>query len=95
MVRCIMLAQSEGLSRDMEVIATGADIKVPVGKETIGEMPVENAEHTETELLGALQRVVDESAAGHRKLDRTHPRQKIMQPFGLHDGRHEKEVLHQ
>ena len=37
-VRCIMLAQSEGLSRDMEVIATGADIKVPVGKETIGRM---------------------------------------------------------
>ncbi len=37
-VRCIMLAQSEGLSRDMEVIATGANIKVPVGKETIGRM---------------------------------------------------------
>lgn len=32
-VRCIMLASSEGLHRDMEVTATGAGITVPVGKE--------------------------------------------------------------
>ena len=37
-VRCIMLAQPEGLSRGMEVIATGAGIKVPVGDATIGRM---------------------------------------------------------
>lgn len=37
-VRCIMLAASEGLSRDMEVIATGAGIKVPVGKNTLGRL---------------------------------------------------------
>lgn len=30
-VRCIMLSASEGLCRDMEVTATGAGIKVPVG----------------------------------------------------------------
>ena len=30
-VRCIMLAASEGLHRDMEVTATGSGIKVPVG----------------------------------------------------------------
>ena len=30
-VRCIMLAASEGLHRDMEVIATGSGIKTPVG----------------------------------------------------------------
>ena len=33
-VRCIMLAASEGLHRDMEVTATGAGIKVPVGVKT-------------------------------------------------------------
>ena len=33
-VRCIMLASSEGLHRDMEVTATGAGITVPVGKAT-------------------------------------------------------------
>ena len=31
-VRCIMLAASEGLHRDMEVIATGSGIKTPVGE---------------------------------------------------------------
>ena len=33
-VRCIMLASSDGLYKDMEVTATGAGISVPVGKET-------------------------------------------------------------
>ena len=37
-VRCIMLASSEGLCRDMEVTATGAGISVPVGKETLGRL---------------------------------------------------------
>ena len=37
-VRCIMLAASEGLARDMEVTATGAGISVPVGDATIGRM---------------------------------------------------------
>lgn len=37
-VRCIMLAASEGLSKDMEVIATGAGIKVPVGEVTLGRL---------------------------------------------------------
>ena len=31
-VRCVMLASSEGLCRDMEVTATGSGIKVPVGE---------------------------------------------------------------
>ena len=31
-VRCIMLASSDGLCKDMEVEPTGAGIKVPVGK---------------------------------------------------------------
>ena len=37
-VRCIMLASSEGLAKDMEVTATGSCIKVPVGEKTLGRM---------------------------------------------------------
>ncbi len=37
-VRCIMLASSEGLHRDMEVIATGSGIWVPVGEKTLGRL---------------------------------------------------------
>ncbi len=37
-VRCIMLAASEGLEKDMEVTATGSGIKVPVGESTLGRM---------------------------------------------------------
>ena len=37
-VRCIMLASSEGLYRDMEVTATGAGISVPVGEKTLGRL---------------------------------------------------------
>ena len=37
-VRCIMLAASEGLEKDMEVTATGRGIKVPVGESTLGRM---------------------------------------------------------
>lgn len=37
-VRCIMLAPSEGLHRDMEVRATGSGIKVPVGEKTLGRL---------------------------------------------------------
>ena len=37
-VRCIMMASSDGLSRNMEVTATGAGIKVPVGEKTLGRL---------------------------------------------------------
>ena len=37
-VRCIMLSESEGLYRGMEVEATGSCIRVPVGDATIGRM---------------------------------------------------------
>ncbi len=37
-VRCIMLASSDGLCKDMEVTATGAGIKVPVGEQTLGRL---------------------------------------------------------
>ena len=38
MVRCIMLSGSEGMSRGMEVTATGSAIKVPVGDCVLGRM---------------------------------------------------------
>lgn len=38
MVRCIMLSESEGLARGMDVVATGNNIRVPVGKATLGRM---------------------------------------------------------
>lgn len=37
-VRCIMLASSEGLHKDMEVTATGSGIRVPVGEKTLGRL---------------------------------------------------------
>ena len=36
--RCIMLASSDGMYRDMEVTATGSGIKVPVGEQTLGRL---------------------------------------------------------
>lgn len=37
-VRCIMLAASEGLYKDMEVTSTGKAISVPVGKKCLGRL---------------------------------------------------------
>ncbi len=37
-VRCILLSGSEGLSRGMDVLATGKPICVPVGRQTLGRM---------------------------------------------------------
>ena len=37
-VRCIMLAASEGLCKDMEVTATGSGISVPVCEKTLGRL---------------------------------------------------------
>lgn len=37
-VRCIMLASSDGLCKNMEVESTGSGIKVPVGKKTLGRL---------------------------------------------------------
>ena len=50
-----MLASSEGLYKDMEVVATGAGIKVPVGEKTLGRLfnvlgeTIDNGESLEQE----------------------------------------------
>ena len=49
-VRCIMLASSEGLHRDMEVTATGAGIKTPVGEQKSGKS-TENHQHLRSRTL--------------------------------------------
>ena len=38
LVRCIILAESDGLSRGMEVLAPGTGIQVPVGDCSLGRM---------------------------------------------------------
>lgn len=37
-VRCVALSSTDGLTRGMEAVDTGAPIKVPVGKEVLGRM---------------------------------------------------------
>ncbi|MCD8049700.1 MAG: F0F1 ATP synthase subunit beta [Clostridia bacterium] len=52
-VRCIMLAESEDLTRGMEVVAQGSAISVPVGEATLGRMfnvlgkPIDGGEEPE------------------------------------------------
>ncbi len=54
-VRCIMLAASEGLHKDLDVTSTGAPITVPVGQCTLGRMmnvlgePIDNKGPIEAE----------------------------------------------
>src|SRR6185295_17607063 len=37
-VRCVALGSTDGLVRGMDVLDTGAPVKVPVGKETLGRV---------------------------------------------------------
>ena len=61
-VRCIMLATSEGLSKNMEVTATGSCIQVPVGEETLGRMfnvlgePIDKKGDVKTEEMWGIHR---------------------------------------
>ena len=66
-VRCIMLASSEGLHRDMEVTATGAGIKTPVGEQTLGRLfnvlgKLSTAEHS------LIQKKSGKSTENHQHL---------------------------
>ncbi|MEG1999944.1 MAG: F0F1 ATP synthase subunit beta [Evtepia sp.] len=61
-VRCIMMASSNGLYRDMEVKATGGGITVPVGKHNLGRMfnmlgqPIDNKGPVEAEDYWSIHR---------------------------------------
>ena len=56
-VRCVMLAASEGLCRDMEVVATGSPIQVPVGDAVLGRLlnvlgePIDGKDEISEEIL--------------------------------------------
>ncbi len=55
-VRCLMLAASEGLHKDMEVTCNRSGIRVPVGDQTLGRLfnvlgeTIDNGEKIETML---------------------------------------------
>ena len=54
-VRCIAMSSTDGMARGMEAVDTGAPIKVPVGKETLGRIfnllgePIDNGEDVKAE----------------------------------------------
>lgn len=61
-VRCIMLAASEGLYKDMQVEATGGSIKVPIGEKTLGRLfnvvgePIDDLESLDNEEHWSIHR---------------------------------------
>ena len=61
-VRCIAMASTDGLVRDVDAVDTGEPIKVPVGKETLGRIfnllgePVDNKPESKTEEKWAIHR---------------------------------------
>ena len=61
-VRCIAMGSTDGLVRGMEAVDTGASIKVPVGKETLGRIfnllgeAVDNKPQPETEEKWGIHR---------------------------------------
>lgn len=61
-VRCIAMASTDGLVRDVDAVDTGEPIKVPVGRETLGRIfnllgePVDNKPAPQTEEKWAIHR---------------------------------------
>ena len=61
-VRCIAMSSTDGMSRGMDAIDTGAPIKVPVGKETLGRIfnllgeAIDNGDDPETAERWAIHR---------------------------------------
>ena len=61
-VRCIAMSSTDGMSRGMDAVDTGAPIKVPVGKETLGRIfnllgeAIDNGESPETAERWAIHR---------------------------------------
>ena len=77
-VRCIAMGSTDGLVRGMEAVDTGASIKVPVGKETLGRIfnllgeAVDNKPQPETEEKWEIHRPApkfEEQEASNQVLD--------------------------
>lgn len=77
LVRCIMLGASEGLHRDMEVTATGAPIRVPVGDNVLGR------------LFNALGETID----GKETIPEDAPRRSIYSPAPTYAERKNSEEI--
>lgn len=65
-VRCVALSSTDGLTRGMEAVDTGAPIKVPVGKDVLGRMfnvigeTIDEKGPVETELRASIHRAAPE-----------------------------------
>lgn len=65
-VRCVALSSTDGLTRGMEAIDTGAPIKVPVGKDVLGRMfnvigeTIDEKGPVKTEKMAAIHRAAPE-----------------------------------
>jgi len=65
-VRSVAMGSTDGLKRNMEVVATGAPISVPVGKEVLGRMfnllgePVDGKEKVNTDKRSPIHRLAPE-----------------------------------
>ncbi|MCI8647306.1 MAG: F0F1 ATP synthase subunit beta [Firmicutes bacterium] len=65
-VRCVALSSTDGLTRGMEAVDTGAPIKVPVGKEVLGRMfnvigeTIDEKGPVKTDKLAAIHRAAPE-----------------------------------
>ena len=61
-VRCIAMSSTDGMSRGMEAVDTGAPIKVPVGRETLGRIfnllgePIDNGDAPKSAESWAIHR---------------------------------------
>ena len=65
-VRCVALSSTDGLTRGMEAVDTGAPIKVPVGKDVLGRMfnvigeTIDEKGPVKTEKMAAIHRAAPE-----------------------------------
>ena len=94
-VRCIMLAASEGLCKDMEVTATGSGISVPVGEKTLGRLfnvlgdTLDNGEKLDEEARFIANKTLKEALHGltleeYQKLPKRRKRPNLlMRPANL------------
>jgi len=74
-VRAIAMDSTDGLSRGMEVISTGAPISVPVGKDTLGRMfnvlgkPIDNGKEVHQSMVSPIHRKAPDFVSQSTKVE--------------------------
>ena len=74
-VRAVAMDSTDGLSRGMEVINTGAPISVPVGKDTLGRMfnvlgaPIDNGKPISSNLVSPIHRTAPDFVSQSTKVE--------------------------